>query len=165
MTRLTRRHMVTTAGVLVLGGGAAYAAQRLFGGFEELAAAPVYAPDGVALGGTDPVAYFVESRPVQGKARHAVEWNGATWHFATAQNRASFAAEPDRYAPQYGGFCAWAVAEKGKLYSTQARNWAIVDGKLYLNYDDDIQARWQADTAGFIAQADRRWSDLRADAG
>jgi len=164
MTRLTRRYVVTTAGVLVLGAGAAYAAQRFFGGFEELTAAPVYAPDGVALGGTDPVAYFVDNRPVQGKARHAFEWNGATWHFATAQNRDSFAAEPDRYAPQYGGFCAWAVAEKGKLYSTQARNWAIVDGKLYLNYNDDIQARLQADTAGFIVEADRRWPEIHADA-
>ena len=117
----------------------------------------------MALGGTDPVAYFVENRPVQGKARHAFAWNGATWHFATAQNRASFAAEPDRYAPQYGGFCAWAVAEKGKLYSTQARNWAIVDGKLYLNYNDDIQARWQDDTASFIEEADRRWPGIRDD--
>jgi len=117
MTRLTRRYVVTTAGVLVLGAGAAYAAQRFFGGFEELTAAPVYAPDGVALGGTDPVAYFVDNRPVQGKARHAFEWNGATWHFATAQNRDSFAAEPDRYAPQYGGFlCLGRCGERQALF-------------------------------------------------
>ena len=77
-------------------------------------------------------------------ADHALEWNGATWHFASADNRAAFADDPGAYAPQYGGFCAWAVAEKGKLYSTQPDNWAIIDGKLYLNYNDDIQERWQA---------------------
>jgi len=163
MTGLTRRRLLIVAGALGLGVGAAFTAHRFFGGLEDLASAPVYAPDGVAIGGTDPVAYFAEDRPVRGTARHAFDWNGATWHFATAQNRDSFAAEPERYAPQYGGFCAWAVAEKGQLYSTQARNWAIVDGRLYLNYNDDIQARWQDDIAGFILEADRRWPEIRAE--
>jgi YHS domain-containing protein len=139
---------------------AAFASQRFFGGFEELATAPVYAPQGVAIRGTDPVAYFTEGRAVPGAQAHSLDWNGATWHFASADNRAAFADDPDRYAPQYGGFCAWAVAEKGKLYSTQPDNWKIVDGKLYLNYNDDIQSRWQDDIPGFIAQGDERWPKI-----
>jgi len=164
MTELTRRRLFMAAGVLGLGAGTVFSARHLFGGYEELSAAPVYAPEGVAIGGTDPVAYFAEDRPVQGSEQHAFDWNGATWHFATAENRDRFAAEPERYAPRYGGFCAWAVAEKGQLYSTQPSNWAIVDGKLYLNYSDDIQARWQEDIAGFISEADRRWPEIRAKA-
>jgi YHS domain-containing protein len=114
----------------------------------------------VALGGTDPVGYFTEGRPVAGQAAHSFDWNGATWHFASAENRDAFAADPARYAPQYGGFCAWAVAEKGKLYSTQPDNWAIVEGKLYLNFNDDIQGKWQADVPGFIARGDERWPEV-----
>lgn len=161
MAFANRRQVVVALGVLGAGAAAAYAGQRLLGGgFEELAAAPVFAVDGVAIRGTDPVAYFTEGRPVAGSPTHALDWGGATWHFASAQNRAAFEAEPERYAPQYGGFCAWAVAERGKLYSTQPRNWAIVEGRLYLNFNDDIQARWQADIPGFIAKGDARWPQI-----
>jgi YHS domain-containing protein len=139
---------------------AAVAGQRYLGGFEEQATAPVYAPGGVAIRGTDPVAYFTEGRAVPGTEAHSLEWNGATWQFASADNRSAFAEDPAAYAPQYGGFCAWAVAEKGKLYSTQPDNWAIVDGKLYLNYNDEIEARWQKDIPGFIAAGDARWPEI-----
>lgn len=159
MAGMTRRRVLIAAGVVGLA-AVAVAGQRYLGGFEELATAPVFAPDGVAIRGTDPVAYFTQGRAVPGTADHALEWNGATWHFASADNRAAFVADPAAYAPQYGGFCAWAVAEKGKLYSTQPDNWAIVDGKLYLNYNDDIQERWQADIPGFIAEGDARWPDI-----
>lgn len=159
MAGMTRRRVLIAAGVVGLA-AVAVAGQRYLGGFEELATAPVFAPDGVAIRGTDPVAYFTQGRAVPGTADHALEWNGATWHFASADNRAAFVADPAAYAPQYGGFCAWAVAEKGKLYSTQPDNWAIVGGKLYLNYNDDIQERWQADIPGFIAEGDARWPDI-----
>lgn len=155
---ITRRGLL--AGAVLVGAGAAGYLTWGSAGFEELAAVPVFAKEGVALGGTDPVGYFSEGRPVVGLAAHALDWSGATWHFASAENRDAFAADPDRYAPQYGGFCAWAVAEKGKLYSTQAENWAIVEGKLYLNYNDDIQAKWQADVPGFIARGDARWPEV-----
>ena len=155
---ITRRGVLAAA-VLVGAGAAGYLVWGR-GGFEELAAAPVYAPEGVALGGTDPVGYFSEGRPVAGSPAHRYDWNGATWHFASAENRDAFAADPARYAPQYGGFCAWAVAEKGKLYSTQPQNWAIVEGKLYLNFNDDIQEKWQADVPGFIARGDARWPEV-----
>jgi len=154
------RRIFLAAGAAGLVALAAVAGQRYLSGFEELATAPVYAPDGVAIRGTDPVAYFTEGTAVPGTPDHALEWNGATWHFASADNRAAFADDPGAYAPQYGGFCAWAVAEKGKLYSTQPDNWAIVDDKLYLNFNDDIQARWQEDIPGFIEAGDDRWPEI-----
>ncbi|MFB9149675.1 YHS domain-containing (seleno)protein [Roseovarius ramblicola] len=162
MANITRRRVFIAAGVAGVAAIAAVAGQTWLGGFEELATAPVYAPDGVAIRGTDPVAYFTEGRAVPGTPEHALEWNGATWHFASAGNRAAFADDPEAYAPQYGGFCAWAVAEKGKLYSTQPDNWAIVDDKLYLNYNDDIEARWQKDIPGFIEAGDDRWPEILA---
>ncbi|GAW33688.1 hypothetical protein RA2_00731 [Roseovarius sp. A-2] len=163
MVNITRRRGVIAVAVLGLGALAALGVPHLDGGFEELAAAPVYAPEGVAIRGTDPVAYFTDGRAVPGTQAHSFEWNGATWQFANAENRAAFAEDPARFAPQYGGFCAWAVAEKGKLYSTQPGNWKIVDGKLYLNYNDDIQSLWQEDIPGFIARGDERWPEILRD--
>jgi YHS domain-containing protein len=161
-----RRKIIMAAGGLAVLAGGAFAGLNLWGGgFEELAAAPVFATEGVAIRGTDPVAYFTEGRPVPGRPEFAHDWRGATWHFASAANRDAFAADPTRYAPQYGGFCAWAVAEKGKLYSTRPDNWSIVEGKLYLNFNDDIQARWERDIPGFIAQGDARWPEIVKPAG
>ncbi|MGF1474969.1 MAG: YHS domain-containing (seleno)protein [Geminicoccaceae bacterium] len=132
---------------------------------EELEAQPVFTEDGVAIRGTDPVAYFTEGKPVQGNSAISTEWNGATWHFSSEENRDQFLSDPEAYAPQYGGFCAWAVAEKGKLYSTQPDNWSIVDGKLYLNFNDDIQAQWEQDIPAFIDQGDQRWPEILASEG
>ncbi|MBV6631443.1 MAG: YHS domain-containing protein [Alphaproteobacteria bacterium] len=109
-----------------------------------------------AVSGYDTVAYFTEGKPVEGSSEFQTEWNGATWKFSSAENLAKFEADPERYAPQYGGYCAWAMA-KGQFASTQPENWAIVDGKLYLNYNDAIQARWDADIPNFISQADTQW--------
>lgn len=158
--KIRRRQVLVAAGGVALGGAAVIGLRLWSGGFEELAAVPVFAPDGVAIRGTDPVAYFTEGRPVAGDAAHVLEWRGALWRFASAENRALFATDPQRYAPQYGGFCAWAVAARGKLYSTQPGNWSIVDGRLYLNFNDDIQARWESDIPGFIMAADRRWPEI-----
>jgi YHS domain-containing protein len=116
----------------------------------------------VAIRGADPVAFFREGRPVTGDAAFEADWNGARWRFASASNRDDFLAAPERFAPNYGGFCAWAVAARGKLYSTQPPNWSIVDDRLYLNFNDDIQRRWEADIPGFIAEADRRWPEIVA---
>jgi YHS domain-containing protein len=134
---------------------------------EALAAAPVQAADPVnttffgnlALKGYDPVAYFVEGRPVKGSGEHRLEWNGATWRFASEANRVAFAADPERYAPQYGGYCAWAVSQ-GYTADIDPEAWRIVDGKLYLNYSTEIQARWAQDIQGNIAAADASWPKL-----
>ena len=111
---------------------------------------------GTAIDGTDPVAYFTEGKPVEGSSDFAHEWNGAKWLFATAENRDLFAADPEKYAPQYGGYCAWAVAQ-GYTASTDPEAWRIVDGKLYLNYNKDVQSKWEADIPGHIADADGNW--------
>lgn len=120
------------------------------------ALAAVYAEDGVAIAGADPVAYFTEGAYVPGSAEFVFEWSGATWQFANAANRDEFASNPAQYAPQYGGFCAWAVSQ-GYTAAVDPEAWTIVDGKLYLNYDQNIQARWEKDIPGHIAQADRNW--------
>lgn len=123
-----------------------------------MAKEPVYQSfiGGVAINGYDPVAYFEEGAPVEGSSDFEHEWNGAAWRFANAENRDRFAADPEAYAPQYGGYCAWAVSQ-GYTASTDPAAWKIVDGKLYLNYSADVQKRWQSDEAGNIAKADANW--------
>ena len=113
-----------------------------------------------ALQGYDPVAYFTEGAPRRGDAAHAFDWDDQRWHFASAAHRDAFAADPDRYAPQYGANCAWAAAE-GHLAPVDPTAWAIVGGKLYLNFDARIQARWERDIPGFITRADANWPRLR----
>lgn len=110
----------------------------------------------VAILGTDPVAYFTESAATEGSADFAYDWNGATWHFASAENRDLFSADPEKYAPQYGGHCAWAAAQ-GKVAPVDPTAWSVIDGKLYLNYDANVQKRWEKDIPGFIADADAKW--------
>ncbi len=118
--------------------------------------------DNVAIKGTDPVAYFTESQAVEGSDEFAYEWNGATWHFASAENRDLFSANPEQYAPQYGGHCAWAAAQ-GYVADIDPTAWSIVDGSLYLNFDAGVQRRWEKDIPGFIADADEKWPGIVAE--
>ena len=119
--------------------------------------APVYQSySGTAIDGTDPVSYFTEGRPVAGKASITHKWNGATWRFTSQQNRDRFAAAPEKYAPRYGGYCAWAVSQ-GYTASTDPDAWSIVDGKLYLNYSKSVQKKWEGNVPGHIASANRNW--------
>lgn len=120
-----------------------------------------FAENGVAIRGTDPVAYFRNGRPVAGRADITHAWQGVSWRFATEANRDAFAADPARYAPAYGGFCAWAVAE-GYTAPIDPAAWTIVEGRLYLNYSRSIQRRWERDIAGNIARADANWPRLAA---
>ena len=112
--------------------------------------------DGLAIGGYDAVGYFESNDAVRGDSRYSHEWNGATWHFASAANRDTFAADPEAYAPQYDGYCAWAAADSYKA-NGDPEVWDIVDGKLYLNFSTGVQRRWQRDIPGFIASADAVW--------
>ena len=114
---------------------------------------------GRAIRGTDPVAYFTEASPVAGKSEFTHEWSGATWLFASAENRDLFVANPEKYAPQYGGFCAWAVSQ-GSTAPIDPQAWKIVDGKLYLNFSKGVQSRWEKDIPGNIAKADSNWPNL-----
>lgn len=122
-----------------------------------LAAEPeIYTDGGLAIRGYDPVAYFTDGKPTRGAAEHTHTWKGAEWRFATEANRAAFAADPEAYAPQYGGYCAWAVSE-GYTASTVPEAWKIVDGRLYLNFSRGIQRRWERDIPGHISRADANW--------
>ena len=116
----------------------------------------IYAEDEVAIRGADPVAYFTESAYVAGSDQFTHEWGDATWYFASADNRDLFASDPEKYAPQYGGFCAWAVSQ-GSTAPIDPTAWRIVDGKLYLNFNENVQNRWSQDIPGNIAKADANW--------
>lgn len=120
--------------------------------------APIYTGtfSNAAVGGYDPVAYFTAHQPVKGDKRFVHQWQGAEWRFASAENRDRFAAAPQQYAPQYGGYCAWAVSQ-GYTASGDPQFWKVVDGKLYLNYDAEVQKKWERDIPGFIAKAEKNW--------
>lgn len=112
--------------------------------------------DGVALRGYDPVAYFEENRAARGEERYMAAYKGSTFYFSSAAHRDKFIAAPAKYAPQYGGFCAFGTAGGYKAAIDPAA-FTIVDGKLYLNYNRDIQKKWSADIPGYIQKADRNW--------
>ncbi len=110
-------------------------------------------------GGYDVVAYFTDSKPVKGNKKLKTSHKGAKWYFSTAENLELFKAEPDKYLPQYGGYCAWAVAE-GYLYAGDPVYWSVHNDKLYLNYDADVQEKWVADKERFIVESDMNWPGI-----
>jgi len=115
---------------------------------------------GLGAKGYDVVAYFTDAKPTPGSERISAEHGGVKWQFATRENRDRFVANPARYAPQYGGFCAWGVAN-AKLFDVDpVGGWQVVDDKLYLNFNADINATFAGDTRGFIAKAERHWPVL-----
>ncbi|WP_299842131.1 YHS domain-containing (seleno)protein [uncultured Roseovarius sp.] len=116
----------------------------------------IYASGGVAINGYDAVAYFQEAAPVPGDAAYTVEWKGVIWQFSRAENRDAFAAAPDDFAPQYGGYCAYALS-KGAIAKTSPDAWTVHGGKLYLNYDVSVRSIWQQDIPGNISLADENW--------
>lgn len=120
-----------------------------------------FVANGAAIGGTDPVAYFKEGRPVAGSDQWTASWDGVTWKFSSEANRDAFAAAPEKYAPAYGGWCATA-ASFGKKFSVDPKFWKIVDGTLYLNNNIAAQEHFLADEAGTISRADTNWSKIRA---
>ena len=109
-----------------------------------------------AVGGYDPVAYFTDNKPVKGNSKISTEYKGAKWYFASPENRDKFVAAPTLYEPQYGGYCAWAVSQ-GKTASGDPQFWKVVNNKLYLNYDADVQKKWEANIPDFIQKANANW--------
>lgn len=110
----------------------------------------------VAIHGYDPVAYFVESRPTKGDPAHAYTWRDAEWRFASAEHKDLFIAAPEKYAPQFGGYCALGVAQ-GARADIDPEAWTIVDGRLYLNYSQDARAEWLQDVESNIQLAREKW--------
>lgn len=116
--------------------------------------------EGVAIGGYDPVAYFVEMKPVKGLPEFHAAHQGSTFHFSTVANRDSFIASPDKFAPQYGGFCAFGMAKEYKAV-IDPDAFTVVGERLYLNYSETVRSRWLSDIPGYIREADANWPDVK----
>lgn len=154
--RITRRFFaVFTLAFAMLAGGAL---------MQPAAAGKVWFEGGVfgssAVRGYDVVAYFTQGKPVEGKREFAHKWNNTTWRFSSAKHRDLFAANPEKYAPQYGGFCAWAVAQ-GYTAPVDPAAWRVVDGKLYLNYSKSVQSQWVQDIPGHISKGNNNWPGIK----
>jgi len=134
----------------------------LVSGIATAAQPPVFSDAAGAIRGYDPVAYFEQKAPVRGSRQFVHKWNGATWYFSSAVNRDRFAAAPEKYAPQYGGYCAYGVAQ-GYAPEIDPNAWAVVDGKLYLNFSRDVQQRWSEDIPGYIRKANANWPAVLKD--
>jgi YHS domain-containing protein len=130
-------------------------------------AGPIYVGvqgENIAVGGYDTVSYFQgDGVPVIGSARFTVEHDGAEWRFSSQANANKFKADPDAYAPQYGGHCAWAMA-RGSLAPGDPKVYKVVGGKLYLNFNKQVQTNWLKDIPGFISKANIAWADVPDDA-
>ncbi len=145
---ITRRMILATAIAAPLA--------SIFPNLALAASPPVFSTDGMAIHGYDPVGYFDQGKAVDGTDAHMLKWMGAMWRFASAQNMASFEADPRAFAPQYGGYCAFAMAQ-GAIATTVPKAWTIHDGKLYLNYSKSVRRRWKKDIPGYVTAADMHW--------
>ena len=114
----------------------------------------------VALHGYDPVAYFKAGAPTRGKTGITVAHDGVIYRFASVANRDAFQQDPGRYAPQFGGFCAMGTAMGLKL-DVDPQAWRVVDGKLYLNLNKDVQKKWLSDVPGHLSQANAKWPEIK----
>lgn len=128
-----------------------------------MAADEVFVADSVAIRGYDPVAYFTEGAPVKGDPQFRHEWNGVAWLFSSRDNLERFQADPERFAPQFGGFCAFGMS-RGYKVGTDPAAFTVHEGKLYLNYSLPVQATWLKDTGAYIDKAEVNWTTLEHEA-
>lgn len=124
---------------------------------------PIYTPlrHDIALNGYDTISYF-SGKPLKGQDRFSTEYKGAEWRFSSQANLDLFKTNPEVFIPQYGGYCAWAIAH-GKLAKGSPKHWLVEDGRLYLNFNGRIQKRWRADQEQLVRKADARWPDILRD--
>jgi hypothetical protein len=146
---MNRRNLLSVAAVMLTAGKVLAASSEIFTGIV----------DGVGAGGYDPVSYQQDSGPEMGDKGNSLEWKGANWYFANAENRAAFKAAPEKYAPQYGGYCAYAVS-KGSTAKGDPTVFTVVDGKVYFNLSKSVQSVWQKDVPGNIAAANANWPKI-----
>lgn len=118
--------------------------------------AEIFNTAGIAIHGYDPVAYFKVGNVVDGTDAHALRWMGVTWRFSNAANMAAFEADPHRFEPQFGGYCAYAMS-KGAIANTVPEAWTIHQGKLYLNFSTGVREIWRQDMGGYIEAAKKYW--------
>ncbi|PCJ70560.1 MAG: YHS domain protein [Rhodobiaceae bacterium] len=121
---------------------------------------PVFTENGVAIRGTDPVAYFTEALPVEGKPEFQTDYQGVVWHFANAENRDAFIADPEKYSPAYGGYCAYALSLGTYKVATDPDAWSIIEGRLYLNKTPVVKTIWETDIPGNIEKSESNWTSL-----
>ncbi|PZR28868.1 MAG: YHS domain protein [Citrobacter freundii] len=115
---------------------------------------------GLAIEGYDPVAYFTSNKAIEGKKEISIVYEGLTYRFASTQNRDAFKANPSRYEPQYGGWCAYAMGAKGEKVEVDPETFKIVDGKLYLFYNkffNNTLKSWNKDESHLRTSADQHW--------
>lgn len=118
-------------------------------------------PDGVAIGGWDTVAYFTENRAVAGDPAISHRWDGATWYFSSSENRDLFAADPQAYAPQFGGWCAYALSQGRYAAEVDPEtSWTVRDGELFLNWDEGVREKWMRDVDRGIETGRRNWQSV-----
>lgn len=120
----------------------------------------VFSQDGKAIRGYDPVAYFTDGQPVKGDSALTYAYEGTTWQFANQAHLDAFKADPVKYMPQYGGYCAYGTSQ-GHKSPTQPDAWTIEDGKLYLNYNDKVKTLWSKDKPGYIEKGNTNWPALK----
>lgn len=120
----------------------------------------VFQDDGIAIGGYDPVSYHTMQKATKGESQHTYRWNNTSWHFASQSNKDLFSANPEKYAPEYGGFCAYAVS-KDALAPTDPHAWTVRDNKLYLNYSMSVRNTWKKNVENYIRLADKNWIRLK----
>ena len=116
----------------------------------------VFTSGGAAIRGYDPVAYFTAGKPVKGSSNLTTKWNGSTWRFSSQANLDKFKASPAKFAPAYGGYCAWAMSQ-GRVATTIPQAWDIKGGRLYLNFDLNIRKRWRTNIPKHIKLANAKW--------
>lgn len=121
---------------------------------------PYFNKDGVAIEGYDPVAFFTENAAIQGSGKFVHEWQGVTWQFKSAENRDAFTSNPEKYAPQFGGYCAYGVSENHKS-PTEPEAFTIINDKLYLNYNMAVLKEWRKNTGERIASGEKNWINLK----
>jgi YHS domain-containing protein len=122
--------------------------------------AEVFSTSDGAIKGYDPVAYFTSGKPVKGDSKFTLHWNDANWHFSSQKNLDEFKVTPEKYAPQFGGYCAYGVSDNHKS-PTDPNAWTIVDNKLYLNYNFDVKVLWSKDQAAHIKKANEIWPTIK----
>jgi len=132
-----------------------FAGLSLFGQKSE-----TFVQSGKAIRGYDPVAYFSDGKPVKGEEKLMYNWNNAYWYFSTQQNLDLFKASPEKYAPQYGGYCAYGLSN-GYKAPTDADAWTIENGKLYLNYNTEVREMWSKQKKERIEKADKNWQAVK----
>ncbi len=120
----------------------------------------IFISSDAAIKGYDPVAYFTQGKPVKGSKEYSAMWKGATWYFSSKENQDAFKAAPEKYAPQYGGYCAYGLSQ-GHKASIDPNAWTVLDGKLYLNYSKDVKSTWDKDRAKYIQDANANWPKVK----